>query len=79
MLIFGFVGNFCVDWLISHVNIMEESVYLVNPGTGALRKISVPGAESARIKDGKLIIYAGIGYFWQVDPNNGFRRRLKDN
>ena len=65
-----------MKWIIQKIAPKEESVYLVKPECGALRQISVPGAEDAWIKGGKVIIKAKTGYFWEVDPDTGSRKRM---
>lgn len=65
-----------MKWIIQKIAQKEESVYLVKPECGALRQISVPGAEDAWIKGEKLIIKAKTGYFWEIDPDSGARRRV---
>ncbi|WP_162050158.1 hypothetical protein [Fluviibacter phosphoraccumulans] len=41
-----------------------------------IRQISLPGAESASIEDGNLIIRCTTGFSWLVNPETGARRRL---
>jgi hypothetical protein len=36
----------------------------------------VPGVEDAWIKGEKLIIKAKTGYFWEVEPESGSRKRI---
>lgn len=65
-----------VGWEIQRISPREESVYLVNPSSGAIRHISVPGADDAWIKGGMVIIRCRTGYFWEVEPSSGARRRI---
>ena len=65
-----------ITWEVQRVCPREESVYLVNPSTGSIRHISVPGAEDAWINNGVVIIRCRTGYFWQVEPTTGARRRI---
>ena len=65
-----------MEWIIQRICPREDSVYLVKPECGALRQISVPGAEDAWIKGEKIIIKAKTGYFWAVEPDSGSRKRI---
>ena len=65
-----------MKWIIQRICIRESSVYLVKPECGALRQISVPGVEDAWIKGEKVIIKAKTGYFWEVEPDSGARKRI---
>lgn len=65
-----------MKWIIQRICPREESVYLVAPECGTLRQISVPGAEDAWIKGERLIIRAKTGYFWEVEPESGSRKRI---
>jgi hypothetical protein len=65
-----------MKWIIQRICPRESSVFLVKPECGALRQISVPGVEDAWIKDNKLIIKAKTGYFWEVEPESGSRKRV---
>ena len=65
-----------MDWIIQRISPNEESVWLVKPKCGALRHISVPGAQDAFFKNDKLIIKSKTGYFWEIDPETGSRKRL---
>ena len=65
-----------MKWIIQRICARESSVYLVKPECGALRQISVPGVEDAWIKGEKLIIKAKTGYFWEVEPESGSRKRI---
>jgi len=65
-----------MNWVIQRICPREESIFLVKPDCGSLRQISVPGAEDAWIKGEKLIIRAKTGYFWEVEPDSGARRRI---
>lgn len=66
---------FIMDWIIDHVNSQEEAVYLKKPLGGVVRKISVPGAVTACLDHGLLMIRASTGYIWEVDPDSGHRKR----
>lgn len=65
-----------MNWTIQRVSPKEESVWLVKYSCGAVRQISVPGAVDAFIKNDKLIIKAITGYYWEVDPESGARKRI---
>ncbi len=65
-----------MKWIIQRICARKSSVYLVKPECGALRQISVPGVEEAWIKGGKVIIKAKTGYFWEVEPESGSRKRI---
>lgn len=65
-----------MHWIIQRICPKEESVYLVKPECGSMRQLSVPGAEDAWIQGAKVIIRARTGYFWEVDPDDGSRRRI---
>lgn len=64
-------------WIISSIRPEKESVYLVRPTTGTRRKFSVPGAVDAWMKDGLLHIAANTGYRWEIIPESGHRRRMR--
>lgn len=51
-------------------------MFLHKPTCGTVRQLSVPGAVDAFIKNGKVIIRAATGFFWEVDPDTGARRRI---
>lgn len=55
----------------------EESIYVINLKTGTVRKFSVPGAEDAWITGTLLIIKCSTGYFWEIEPHQGSRRRIQ--
>lgn len=63
-------------WVIQRICPREESVFLAKSDCGTLRQISVPGAEEAWFKGNKLIIKAKTGYFWEVEPDSGSRKRV---
>lgn len=65
-----------MQWIIQRISPKEESIFLLKPECGSVRQISVPGAEDAWIKGGKVIIRAKTGYFWEVDPDTGSRKRI---
>ena len=65
-----------MSWVIQRICPREESIFLVKLVCGSLRQISVPGAEDAWFKGEKLIIKAKTGYFWEVEPDSGARRRI---
>lgn len=65
-----------MEWQIQKICPREESVFLLKPTCGTVRQLSVPGAVDAFIKNGKLIIRAATGFFWEVDPDTGARRRI---
>ncbi len=64
-----------MDWIIDRLNPAEESVYLHKANTRITRKISVPGAVTAWLENGFLLIGAATGYLWTVNPDTGHRRR----
>ena len=51
-------------------------MFLQNQGSGVIRQISVPGAESAAFEGNDLVIHSRTGYSWLVNPETGARRRL---
>lgn len=63
-------------WTIQRICPREESVFLQNQGSGVIRQISVPGAESAAFEGNDLVIHARTGFSWLVNPETGARRRL---
>ena len=65
-----------MEWEIFKICPREESVYVRKPSCGTVRHFSVPGAVDAFIKNRQLIIRAKTGYFWEVDPDSGARRRI---
>ena len=65
-----------MQWIIQRISPKEESIFLLKPECGSVRQISVPGAEDAWIKGGKVIIRAKTGYFWEVEPDTGSRKRI---
>lgn len=64
-------------WTIQRICPRENSVYLIKEGSGVVRQISVPGAESASLESGNLFIRCTTGFSWRVDPETGARRRLQ--
>lgn len=65
-----------MNWTIKRICPREESVFLQNQGSGVIRQISVPGAESAAFEGNDLVIHSRTGYSWLVNPETGARRRL---
>lgn len=65
-----------MKWTIQKISPKEESVYLVNSDCGVLRKISVPGTQDAWINGDRVIIKSKTGYFWEIDPDTGWRKRM---
>lgn len=65
-----------MPWIIQRICPKEESVFLVKPACGTQRQISVPGAEEAYFRNDKLIIRCKTGFFWEVDPDSGSRKRI---
>lgn len=65
-----------MKWTIDRISPNEDSIYLVNRATGSVRQVSVPGAEDAWFRGAVLVIRAKTGFLWEVDPDNGSRRRL---
>ena len=65
-----------MEWQIQKISPREESIFLLKPSCGTIRQFSVPGAVDAFIKNGKVIIRAKTGYFWEVDPDTGTRKRI---
>jgi hypothetical protein len=66
-----------MSWTIQRICPRENSVYLVKESTGVIRQISVPGAESATIEGGNVLIQCKTGFNWSVDPDTGSRRRFQ--
>ena len=64
-------------WTIQRICPREDSVYLLKERTGVVRQISVPGAESATIEDGNVLIQCKTGFSWSVNPETGARRRFQ--
>ena len=64
-------------WTIQRICPREDSVYLLKETTGVVRQILVPGAESATIEDGNVIIRCKTGFSWSVNPETGARRRFQ--
>ena len=65
-----------MEWQIQKICPREESVFLLKVACGTVRQVSVPGAEDAIVSNGKVIIRAATGYFWEVDPDTSARRRI---
>lgn len=65
-------------WQVHRVSPEDDSVYLLNLASGSIRHISVPGVEDAWINGKNLIIRCKTGYFWEVDPSSGARRRISN-
>ncbi len=68
-----------MEWQIERVSPVEESVFLVDTHTGIQRKISVPGTQDALMNNGKLFIKTRAGFFWEVLPDTGSRKRYSMN
>ena len=66
-----------MTWKIQRICPREDSVYLLKETSGVVRQISVPGAESATIEDGSVLIQCKTGFSWLVNPETGARRRLQ--
>lgn len=66
-----------MSWIIQRICPRENSVYLVKESTGVIRQISVPGAESATIEGGNVLIQCQTGFSWLVNPDTGSRRRFQ--
>lgn len=64
-----------MSWKIVRVVPHESAIYLVNENSGIERQISVPDLLDARMLDSLLIIRAKQ-HLWEVDPEDGHRRRL---
>ncbi len=64
-----------MEWEIERVSRVEETVFLVDALTGIHRKISVPGTQGAAMKNGKLLIKTTNGFFWEISPETGSRKR----
>lgn len=64
-------------WTIQRICPREDSVYLLNESSRIVRQISVPGAESANVEDGNVIIRSKTGFSWAVNPETGARRRFQ--
>lgn len=69
-----------MTWSIEKISPEEDAVFLVNATTGIERKISVPGTQSASMNNnGRLYIKASTGFFWEVQPETGWRKRFSVN
>jgi len=64
-----------MSWKIVRLVPHESAIYLVNENSGIERQISVPDLLDARMLDSLLIIRAKQ-HLWEVDPEDGHRRRL---
>ena len=64
-----------MSWKIVRLVPHESAIYLVNENSGIERQISVPDLVDARMLDTLLIIRAKQ-HLWEVDPEDGHRRRL---
>lgn len=64
-----------MSWKIVRLVPHESAIYLVNENSGIERQISVPDLVDARMLDSLLIIRAKQ-HLWEVDPEDGHRRRL---
>jgi len=65
-----------MDWVIERISPKDESVFLVKETTGVRRVISVPGLESAVLRENTLLIHSNKGFYWLIDPATGSRRRF---
>ncbi len=63
-----------MSWKIERLIPHESAVYLINESSGIERQISVPDLEDGRMLDSLLIIKAKQ-FIWEVDPEDGHRRR----
>jgi len=66
-------------WRIEKVSPRDETVYLCKTDIGTQRKFSVPGALTATIENGQLLIQTSTGWVWEVDPETGTRRRFRSD
>ena len=66
-------------WRIEQISPEEETVYLCKTDIGTQRKFSVPGALTATIENGQLLIQTSTGWVWEVDPETGTRRRFRSD
>ena len=66
-----------MTWTIQRICPREDSVYLLNESSGIVRQISAPGAESATIEDGNMIIRCKTGFSWSVNPETVAGRRFQ--
>ena len=64
-----------MSWIIQRICPRENSVYLLKESSGVIRQISVPGAESASIEVGTLLIRCTTGLSWVVNPVRISRHR----
>lgn len=65
-----------MEWEIQKICPREESVYLRKISCGTIRQISVPGAADAFFRNNLLVIRSRTGFFWEVEPESGSRRRI---
>lgn len=65
-----------LKWQIYKISPNEESIYVINSRNGTIRQFSVPGAEDAWMVGNLLVIRCTTGYFWEVEPDCGSRRRI---
>ena len=63
-------------WLIERVSQEDETVHLWKMEVGTRRKFSVPGALTATIESGKLLVHSSTGWMCELDPKTGARRRF---
>ena len=66
-----------MKWEIHKISPNDESVYVINSRNGTIRQFSVPGAEDGWMVGNMLIIRCATGYFWEVEPDSGSRRRIQ--
>lgn len=64
-----------MSWKIVCLVPHESAIYLANENSGIERQISVPDLLDGRMLDSLLIIRAKQ-HLWEVDPEDGHRRRL---
>mgnify|MGYP004664754785 CR=1 FL=1 len=67
-----------MSWSIQSISPAKESVFLEQIGTGITRQISVPGAVDAFFEGAMLVIKASTGCIWEVDPETGARKRIRE-
>ena len=68
-----------MEWKIERISLGEEAVLLVDTLTGIHRKIAVPGTQDAAMNNGKLFIKTTTGFFWEISPETGSRKRYATN
>ena len=68
-------NNESMSWKIERLAPHESAIYLINEASGIERQISVPDLEDGRMLNSLLIIKANQ-HIWEVEPEDGHRRRL---